>query len=69
MLARFKEPHCPQCKGKPTNGQSALTDSERAKLTGRTGKMAREANGLVGRCHECGAMYSFRDGFSSILSY
>ena len=68
MLAQSKDPHCPQCKGKPTDGQSVLTAAEQHKLTGRTAKRAHSAKGLICRCARCGAIYSFRDGFSTLLT-
>ena len=62
------EPHCPKCRGKPTQGQRKLTEMERDKLTGTAFATvsARFDDAFV--CKFCGAIYAFDDGFSTFLT-
>jgi len=62
------EPHCPKCRGKPTQGQRKLTEIERDKLTGAafTAVSARFNSAFV--CKFCGAIYAYYGGFSTFLT-
>ena len=61
-------PHCPKCKGKPTNGQRRLTETKRDKLTGDTWQAVNVRFASAYACNLCGAIYSYQDGFSTYIA-
>ena len=61
-------PHCPKCKGKPTQGQRRLSETERDKLTGPVFQAAAARFATMYVCKVCAAIYSHRDGFSTYIA-
>ena len=61
-------PHCPKCTGKPTTGQRKLTEVERDKLTGVAWKAVAARFETAYVCKQCGAIYSYQDGFSTYIT-
>jgi hypothetical protein len=61
-------PHCPKCKGKPTQGQRKLSETERDKLTGTVFEAAAARFATVYVCKLCAAIYVYQDGFSTYIA-
>jgi len=64
----LSKPHCPKCKGKPTQGQRHLSEIERDKLTGAAFETVSARFDTAYICKHCGAIYAHRDGFSTFLT-
>jgi hypothetical protein len=62
------KPHCPKCKGKPTDHQRPLTESERDRIGGVTGTVLAARFSSAYLCKDCASVYSYRDGFSTYVT-
>lgn len=64
-----KQPHCPKCKGRPTNGQRKLTARQRDGLNGKMREAVAARFDSVYWCATCRAVYGFDNGFSTFLGH